>query len=68
MKTKIRSIQKFLDKGIRVKISMKFKGRELSKSDRGKIKFNTIISNISGKIMQKPTLRGNIMQMWAAPL
>lgn len=67
LQTKIKMIQRFLDKDMRVKVSMQFRGRELTKHDRGKVKFNNIISSVDGKVMTKPTLNGNIMYMWIVP-
>lgn len=67
LNTKIKKTQKLLDKGFRIKVSMKFSGREISKSDFGKIKFNKMINAVDGKVMVTPILKGNIMFMWFSP-
>lgn len=60
--TKLNHCRKFLDQGDKIKISMQFRGREMSYRDAGMEKFKTIINMIvemGSTIESEPKLMGN---------
>lgn len=60
--TKLNHCKKFLDQGDKIKISMQFRGREMSYRDAGMEKFKTIIAQIvefGATIEADPKLMGN---------
>jgi translation initiation factor IF-3 len=66
---KLKSIQRFLGDGDKVKITLRFKGREMAYQQRGMEilkKLETAIEEVA-KIEQVPTLEGKHMIMVVAP-
>ncbi len=66
---KLKSIQRFLNDGDKVKITLRFKGREMAYQQRGMEvlkKLETAIEPVA-KIEQVPTLEGKHMIMVVAP-
>jgi translation initiation factor IF-3 len=66
---KLKSIQRFLNDGDKVKITLRFKGREMAYQQRGMEilkKLETAIEQVA-KIEQVPTLEGKHMIMVVAP-
>ena len=66
---KLKSIHRFLNEGDKVKITLRFKGREMAYQQRGMDvlkKLETAIESIA-KIEQVPTLEGKHMIMVVAP-
>ena len=66
---KLKSIQRFLGDGDKVKITLRFKGREMAYQQRGMEilkKLETAIEQVA-KIEQVPTLEGKHMIMVVAP-
>ena len=67
---KLKSIQRFLSDGDKVKITLRFKGREMAYQQRGmeilKKKLESAIEQVA-KIEQVPTLEGKHMIMVVAP-
>lgn len=62
LQTKLKHCQKFLDDGDKIKISMQFRGREMSYKDAGMEKFKLIIAQIEAMgavIESEPKLMGN---------
>lgn len=58
--TKVNHMQKFLDDGDKVRVSIQFKGREMTHTERGFTIANDIISKLTNIIVEeKPTLNGN---------
>ena len=60
--TKLNHCRKFLDQGDKIKISMQFRGREMSYRDAGMEKFKTIIAQITemgATVEADPKLMGN---------
>jgi len=60
--TKLNHCRKFLEQGDKIKISMQFRGREMSYRDAGMEKFKTIIAQITemgATIEAEPKLMGN---------
>ena len=62
LQTKLNHCQKFLDDGDKIKISMQFRGREMSYRDAGMEKFKVIIAQIEamGAVIESdPKMMGN---------
>ena len=66
---KLKSIQRFLSGGDKVKITLRFKGREMAYHQRGMEVLKKLESAIEqvAKIEQAPTLEGKHMIMVVAP-
>jgi len=69
LETKIRNIKKFLIKKDRVKITLMFKGRELTYKDAAIALLNRIAEDVKeeGSIDQEPKLEGRNMTMLIVP-
>jgi len=67
--TKAKTVSKFLDDGDKVKISMRFRGREMGYVNKGKETMLSFYSRLSdhGKIEKQPVLEGRNMSMVIAP-
>ena len=67
---KIKNAQRFLEKGDKVKFTVKFKGREMQHTDLGNKLMDRIISDTSklGKIEVHPKLEGRQIVMIIQPL
>ncbi len=68
--TKIRSAAKFLDEGDKLKITVRFRGRELAHPDRGRVLLLQIADKLKdhGVIERNPILEGRSMFMVMNPL
>lgn len=67
--TRVNNSSKYLEKGHRIKVSIRFKGREMAHPELGKdvlLRFANALSEIS-VIEQKPTLDGRVMTMILMP-
>lgn len=67
--TRLNNSSKYLEKGHKVKVSIRFKGREMAHQELGKnvlLRFADALNEIS-VIEQKPTLDGRVMTMVLAP-
>lgn len=67
--TKLRNVTKYLLKGDRIKLSIKFKGRQLAHTDQGKevlLRFAERLSDIA-EITEYPKLDGKNMTMLISP-
>lgn len=67
--TRIRNSSKYLEKGHKIKVSIRFKGREMAHPELGKevlLRFAESLNEIS-VIEQKPTLDGRFMTMILSP-
>ena len=67
--TKLKNARKYLEKGHKVKVSIRFKGREIAHSNLGKdviLRFATACNDIAS-IEQQPKIDGRIMAMILAP-
>lgn len=67
--TRVRNSQKYLEKGHKVKASIRFKGREMAHTELGKdvlLRFANALENVS-EIEQKPVLDGRNMTMILVP-
>ncbi len=68
--TKMRSIRKFIDHGDKVKVSMRFRGREMSHQELGVRVFDRVIEELGEdyiKVDQRPKLEGRQMMMMLSP-
>ena len=67
--TKIRQVTKYLEKGDKIKVTIRFKGRQMAHTDLGRdvmIKFADRLSDIA-VVDQQPKLDGRSMTMLLAP-
>lgn len=66
---KLNSIVKFVKEGNKVKVTLKFRGREISKQDIGVKLLNRLIDDVSefARNENKPQLEGRQMMMILAP-
>src|SRR5438094_4391968 len=68
--TKIRSAAKFLDEGDKLKVTVRFRGRELAHPDRGRVLLIAIGEKLKehGGIERAPLLEGRQMHMVKNPV
>ena len=66
---KLRSGKKFISEGNKVKISLRFRGREIANKEMARKLFDRIISDFSdmAKVVVEPKLEGRQMTMQLAP-
>jgi translation initiation factor IF-3 len=66
---KIRAIRRFLEEGDRVKINLRFRGRELAHIDLGDAMLNKIEQELKEEavIEQRSRVEGRVMSMMIAP-
>lgn len=66
---KMRSVLKFLEEGDKVKVTLRFRGREMAHQDLGLDLLNRVAADVGdrGKIEQMPKLEGKQMVMMVAP-
>ena len=66
---KMRSMQKFLGEGDKVKITLRFRGREMAHQDRGMMVLTRVQEDLDevAKVEQFPTMEGRQMTMVVAP-
>jgi len=66
---KVKHIQRFLDEGNKVKVSVRFRGREASHAELGHALIKQIIDLIgtSGIVEQSPKMEGKILSLIVAP-
>ncbi len=66
---KLRSVERFLGNGDKVKVTMRFRGRELAHQQIGQDLLERVAEDISlvGKIEELPKLDGRQMYMMIAP-
>ena len=69
LNTKVQSAIKFLSKGDKVKVSVRFRGRELSRTEIGKVVLDEFAERISeyGEIDKAPKMEGRSMVMFVTP-
>ena len=65
----MRSVVKFLEEGDKVKVTLRFRGREMAHQDLGLDLLNRVAADVAdkGKIEQMPKLEGKQMVMMVAP-
>ena len=67
IQTKVKHIQKFLDAKNKVKITVMFRGREISYPDLGVKIIEKVLNNINMPLMKKPILEGKNMSIIIDP-
>jgi translation initiation factor IF-3 len=67
--TKLNHIREFLSKGNKVKISLRFRGRELAHQEKGRALMNRIITDLSGisEVETPPAKLGPFLNMVLLP-
>lgn len=68
--TKVNQMIKYLEKGHRIKATIKFRGREMAHTELGKEVLNRIAEAIKeyGAIEKQPVMEGRFMFMMVAPM
>ncbi len=66
---KMRSVLKFLDEGDKVKVTLRFRGREMAHQDLGLELLNRVAGDVgdAGKVESMPKLEGRQMVMMIGP-
>ncbi len=66
---KMRAVQKFLGEGDKVKVTLRFRGRELAHQDVGLELLHRVAADVgeAGKVEQMPKLEGKQMVMMIGP-
>ena len=66
---KMRSIMKFLDEGDRVKITLRFRGREMAHQELGRELLQRVATDVEevAKVENMPKMEGRQMVMMIAP-
>jgi translation initiation factor IF-3 len=70
MAFKSKHVQEFLDQGNKVKVTIRFRGRELAHTELGKVKLDKILELLnedSYKIDSPPRMEGRFMSMMLSP-
>jgi len=67
---KVKNCIKFLEQGNRVKVSIRFRGREMAYTDQGKVVLRDFASRVSeyGSIDKNPKMEGRNMSMFLTPI
>ena len=67
--TKLRNVIKYLEKGDRIKVSVRFKGRQMAHTELGEEVLNRFASKLEeyADIQEKPKLEGRQMKMLLVP-
>ena len=67
--TKMRNARKFIEKGDRVKVSMRFRGRQMAHTDLGMKIMNEFVEKMEEDVVveKQPKLEGNNLIMYIAP-
>jgi len=70
LQTKLRHIRRFLEEGDKVKVTLRFRGREMAHMDIGRERLARIVTEISGlgEVEQFPKLEGKLMSMIVGPV
>lgn len=70
LQTKLRHIRRFLEEGDKVKVTLRFRGREMAHIDVGRERMKRIVTEIAslGEVEQFPKLEGRMMSMVVAPV
>ena len=66
---KMRSVLKFLEEGDKVKVTLRFRGREMAHQDLGLVLLNRVAADVgdNGKVESMPRLEGRQMVMMIGP-
>ena len=66
---KARHIQEFIDEGNKVKVTVRFRGRELAHSELGRVVLDKILALLDPSVIveKKPAMEGRFMSMILSP-
>lgn len=66
---KLKKIRQFIDKGDKVKVTIRFRGRELSRQENGMDQLKRIIEDMTGqaRVDNPPRMEGRQMNMMLSP-
>lgn len=69
LQTKLRHIKRFLEDGDKVKVTLRFRGREMAHIDLGRQRMQRIMQEIANmcEVEQMPKLEGRMMSMVVGP-
>ncbi len=69
LQTKLKHVKRFLEEGDKVKISIRFRGREMAHRELGREQLQRIIKEVEGlgEADQTPKMEGRMMSMLLAP-
>lgn len=69
LQTKLKHIRRFLEEGNKVKVTLRFRGREMAHRDLGRERLTQIVQEIGemGEVEQMPKLEGRMMSMIIVP-
>jgi translation initiation factor IF-3 len=69
IETKVRNIHRFLEEGNKAKITVRFRGREITHPEKGHEVLNEVLKGLEGLIVveARPALEGKTMSMIIAP-
>ncbi len=69
LQTKLRHIKRFLEEGDKVKVTVRFRGREMAHVNIGRERMDRIVKEIAelGEVEQFPKLEGRMMSMIVGP-
>jgi len=67
---KMRNVMKFLEGGDKVKVTLRFRGREMAHQDLGRILLNRVADDVegTGKVDDMPRVEGRQMVMMISPV
>jgi len=70
LEVKLKRVRKFLEEGNKVKVSLRFRGREMAYTERGAEQLKNVAEHVAdlGKPEKMPNLEGRQMIMVIAPL
>ncbi len=69
LNVKIRAARKFLESGNKVKVVVRFRGREITHPERAQMQLDAILEGVEdlGNVEQRPTMEGRTMALLLAP-
>lgn len=70
LQTKLRHIRRFLEEGDKVKVTLRFRGREMAHLEVGRERMKRIVTEVTGlgEVEQFPKLEGRLMSMIVGPV
>ncbi len=69
LETKTRQVKEFLEQGSKVKVTIRFRGRELAHTERGEVVLERILGLLDTphSVDKRPTMEGRFMSMILSP-
>ena len=67
--TKLRHVKRFLEEGDRVKITIRFRGREMAHKELGRERMTRVLEEVKemAEMFQEPRMEGRVMHMLLQP-